>query len=257
MKDTIIKGNGKSRILKAPADIPDNFADWRDQMMSGNAYLDIAVNTNTDITNPNAGLDVVGTPLSKGNLLSDATQTALGLQSDPTVNDAIYRLYERSYQQMMASFKLLSNTTITVAGGGSTNALKIPFYSTAVSNFDVDNARIRSWGDGDLDIEGVSGDYYHVWISGNVLCQPSGGTGSKTAYIHKGTSQYHATEYQALNTTHKTTISIPEVYIGKIKVGELFGISIKGWANNDVLSTGTTAGYMGTWVSVRAVKAMN
>lgn len=33
-----------------------------------------------------------GTPLSKANLLTDATASALGLTGDPTVNDALYKL---------------------------------------------------------------------------------------------------------------------------------------------------------------------
>lgn len=67
MKDTTIKGNGKSSIIRAPSDMPATFEEWRQQLIAGNGYLDVVLNTDT--TGANAGCDVVGTPLSKANLL--------------------------------------------------------------------------------------------------------------------------------------------------------------------------------------------
>ncbi len=85
MKNTIIKDDGTSRKLKAPVDIPTSFGDWRAQLLAGNATLDIALNAD--------GCEVVGTPLSKANLLSDGAKTALGLTSeDPTVSEALEHL---------------------------------------------------------------------------------------------------------------------------------------------------------------------
>lgn len=85
MKDTVIKGNGKSRSIKAPTDMPATFEEWRTQLLAGTATLDIDLNA--------AGCDVVGTAMSKANLLSDTTKSALELSgSDPTVNDALYAL---------------------------------------------------------------------------------------------------------------------------------------------------------------------
>ncbi len=82
MKNTVIKGDGTSRKLKAPSDIPTTFGDWRAQLLAGNATLDIALNAD--------GCETVGTPLSKENLLSDTIKTALGLTSeDPTINEAL------------------------------------------------------------------------------------------------------------------------------------------------------------------------
>ena len=89
MKDTVIKGNGKSRSIKAPTDMPATFEEWRTQLLAGTATLDIGLNA--------AGCDVVGTAMSKANLLSDTTKSALELSgTDPTVNDALYALKERA-----------------------------------------------------------------------------------------------------------------------------------------------------------------
>ena len=94
MRDTTIKGNGKSSIIKAPADMPTTFEAWREQLIAGNGYLDVTLNTDT--TGENAGCDVVGTALSKANLLNDTTKAALELtQADPTVNDALYALSQK------------------------------------------------------------------------------------------------------------------------------------------------------------------
>lgn len=81
MKNTVIKGDGTSRKLKAPSSLPESFSEWRTQLLAGNATLDIALNPD--------GCDTVGTPLSKSNLLTDETKEALGLTSDdPTINEA-------------------------------------------------------------------------------------------------------------------------------------------------------------------------
>lgn len=82
MKNTVIKGDGTSRKLKAPSSLPESFSEWRTQLLAGNATLDIALNPD--------GCDTVGTPLSKSNLLTDETKTVLGLTSDdPTINEAL------------------------------------------------------------------------------------------------------------------------------------------------------------------------
>lgn len=82
MKNTVIKGDGTSRKLKAPSSLPESFSEWRTQLLAGNATLDIALNPD--------GCETVGTPLSKSNLLTDETKTVLGLTSDdPTINEAL------------------------------------------------------------------------------------------------------------------------------------------------------------------------
>lgn len=112
MKDTVIKGNGKSRSIKAPTDMPATFEEWRTQLLAGTATLDIDLNA--------AGCDVVGTAMSKANLLSDTTKSALELSgSDPTVNDALYALSQKGSPaevHVMAD----SGTTVTMSKGGKT-----------------------------------------------------------------------------------------------------------------------------------------
>ena len=112
MKDTVIKGNGKSRSIKAPTDMPTTFEEWRTQLLAGTATLDIGLNA--------AGCDVVGTAMNKANLLSDTTKSALELSgSDPTVNDALYALSQKGSPaevHVMAD----SGTTVTMSKGGKT-----------------------------------------------------------------------------------------------------------------------------------------
>ena len=112
MKDTIIKGNGKSRNIKAPADMPETFEEWRTQLLAGSATLDIGLNA--------AGCDVVGTAMSKANLLSDTTKNALELTgSDPTVNDALYALSQKGSPAEMRVYGDVG-TTVTMSRNGKT-----------------------------------------------------------------------------------------------------------------------------------------
>lgn len=120
MKDTVIKGNGKSRSIKAPTDMPATFEEWRTQLLAGTATLDIGLNA--------AGCDVVGTAMSKANLLSDTTKSALELSgSDPTVNDALYALSQKGspaechvYADNGTTVTMTKGTTVlsAVASGG-------------------------------------------------------------------------------------------------------------------------------------------
>jgi hypothetical protein len=117
MKDTVIKGNGKSRSIKAPTDMPATFEEWRTQLLAGTATLDIGLNA--------AGCDVVGTALTKANLLSDTTKSALELSgSDPTVNDALYALSQKGSP---AEVRVIADTgsTVTMSRGGKTLTGKV------------------------------------------------------------------------------------------------------------------------------------
>lgn len=117
MKDTVIKGNGKSRSIKAPIDMPATFEEWRTQLLAGTATLDIGLNA--------AGCDVVGTDMSKANLLSDTTKSALELSgSDPTVNDALYALSQKGSP---AEVRVIADTgsTVTMSRGGKTLTGKV------------------------------------------------------------------------------------------------------------------------------------
>ena len=116
MKDTSIKGNGKSSIIKAPSDMPETFEAWREQLLAGQGYLDVQLNTDT--TGANAGCNEVGTALNKANLLSDTTKAALELsQSDPTVNDALYALSQKGSP---AEVHVIADngTQVTMSKGG-------------------------------------------------------------------------------------------------------------------------------------------
>ena len=117
MKDTVIKGNGKSRSIKAPTDMPATFEEWRTQLLAGTATLDIGLNA--------AGCDVVGTAMSKANLLSDTTKSALELSgSDPTVNDALYALSQKGPP---AEVRVIADigSTVTMSRGGKTLTGKV------------------------------------------------------------------------------------------------------------------------------------
>ena len=112
MKDTVIKGDGTSRTLKAPTSMPETFEEWRSQLLAGNATMDIGLNS--------GGCTVVGTALSKANLLSDTTKAALKLsQSDPTINDALYAL---SQKVSPAEIRVMGDvgTTVTMTREGKT-----------------------------------------------------------------------------------------------------------------------------------------
>ena len=112
MKDTVIKGDGTSRALKAPASMPETFEEWRSQLLAGNATMDIGLNSD--------GCTVVGTAMSKANLLSDTTKAALELsQSDPTVNDALYALSQKGSP---AEVHVMADvgTTVTMSRSGKT-----------------------------------------------------------------------------------------------------------------------------------------
>lgn len=123
MKDTTIKGNGKSSIIRAPSDMPATFEEWRQQLIAGNGYLDVVLNTDT--TGANAGCDVVGTPLSKANLLDDTTKAALELDgADPTVNDALYALSQKGSP---AEVRVIADigSTVTMSRGSKTLTGKV------------------------------------------------------------------------------------------------------------------------------------
>ena len=123
MKDTSIKGNGKSSIIKAPSDMPETFEAWREQLLAGQGYLDVRLNTDT--TGENAGCNEIGTALNKANLLNDTTKAALELtQADPTVNDALYALSQKGSP---AEVRVIADigSTVTMSRGGKTLTGKV------------------------------------------------------------------------------------------------------------------------------------
>lgn len=124
MKNTVIKGDGTSRKLKAPSSLPESFSEWRTQLLAGNATLDIALNPD--------GCETVGTPLSKSNLLTDETKTALGLTSDdPTINEALNLL--GNAQPIIGTTPPTTSTVGTVGQQYIDTAAKLVYHCTAAA----------------------------------------------------------------------------------------------------------------------------
>lgn len=124
MKNTVIKGDGTSRKLKAPSSLPESFSEWRTQLLAGNATLDIALNPD--------GCETVGTPLSKSNLLTDETKTALGLTSDdPTINEALNLL--GNAQPIIGTTPPTTSTVGVVGQEYIDTAAKLVYHCTAAA----------------------------------------------------------------------------------------------------------------------------
>ena len=124
MKNTVIKGDGTSRKLKAPSSLPESFPEWRTQLLAGNATLDIALNPD--------GCETVGTPLSKSNLLTDETKTVLGLTSDdPTINEALKLL--GNAQPIIGSTPPTTSTVGVVGQEYIDTAAKLVYHCTAAA----------------------------------------------------------------------------------------------------------------------------
>lgn len=255
MKDTIIKGNGKSRIIKAPDDMPATYTEWRDQLIAGNGFLDTQVNT--DVASANAGLDTLGTALNKANLLTDATATALGLtQTDPTINDALSLLGGVSPAPLSATYFLAGDIAIT------SNAEKKILFASEYSSFEIGDQKIVNWQDGDYQItdnpSNYGDTYYHVWVGGNVACYSGSGMGPRAVMLRRSDSGrlIGARGWPSINTagypTYVYVFSIPEVYLGKVKVGTTFGLSAYQWASGDIIKSGTE--YPSSYITIRAIK---
>lgn len=85
MQDTILKGTGNSRSIKAPPDLLTRCPTWTDaarEMINGTFFADL---------NPlnAAGVQTMGTSLNKANLLKDATAALYGLPAT-AVPDTVF-----------------------------------------------------------------------------------------------------------------------------------------------------------------------
>lgn len=156
MKNTVIKGDGTSRKLKAPSSLPESFPEWRTQLLAGNATLDIALNPD--------GCETVGTPLSKSNLLTDETKTALGLTSDdPTINEALNLL--GNAQSIIGT---APPTTSTVGVVGQTyidTAAKLVYHCTAAA------ATGYTWISADKNLQDTKQDKATAITTSNIASQ--------------------------------------------------------------------------------------
>lgn len=93
MKDFVPKGKGNSRFLKSVSNFLSLYPTYNDMvaaLVAGTLPIDL------NGINPD-GVTQVGTALNKASLLSDETAAVLELsQSDPTVNDALYALSQKT-----------------------------------------------------------------------------------------------------------------------------------------------------------------
>lgn len=167
MKNTVIKGDGTSRKLKAPSSLPESFPEWRTQLLAGNATLDIALNPD--------GCETVGTPLSKSNLLTDETKTVLGLTSDdPTINEALKLL--GNAQTIIGT---APPTTSTVGVVGQTyidTAAKLVYHCTAAA------ATGYTWISADKNLQDTKQDKSTAITTSNIASQ----TVNKAKYATDG-----------------------------------------------------------------------
>lgn len=173
MKDFVPKGTGNSRFLKSVSNFLSLYPSYEDFV----AAL-VAGTLPIDLNGINAeGVTQVGTGLTKANFLTDATATALELsQADPTVNDALYALSQKTQPAMLnihtnsgvvvratKGSKVLSATanssglavlypdefgTWTLSATISGKTLTVPFEIDAIAVFDfvmTTNLETASW----------------------------------------------------------------------------------------------------------------
>lgn len=156
MKNTVIKGDGTSRKLKAPSSLPESFSEWRTQLLAGNATLDIALNPD--------GCETVGTPLSKSNLLTDETKTALGLTSnDPTINEALKLLGDA--QPIIGTTPPTTSTVGVVGQEYIDTAAKLVYHCTAAA------ATGYTWISADKNLQDTKQDKATAITTSNIASQ--------------------------------------------------------------------------------------
>lgn len=167
MKSTVIKGDGTSRKLKAPSSLPESFSEWRTQLLAGNATLDIALNPD--------GCETVGTPLSKSNLLTDETKTALGLTSDdPTINEALKLLGDA--QPIIGTAPPTTSTVGVVGQEYIDTAAKLVYHCTAAG------ATGYTWISADKNLQDTKQDKSTAITTSNIASQ----TVNKAKYATDG-----------------------------------------------------------------------
>lgn len=163
MKNTVIKGDGTSRKLKAPSSLPESFPEWRTQLLAGNATLDIALNPD--------GCETVGTPLSKSNLLTDETKTVLGLTSDdPTIDEALNLL--GNAQPIIGTTPPTTSTVGVVGQEYIDTAAKLVYHCTAAA------ATGYTWISADKNLKDTKQDKSTAITTSNIASQ----TVSKAKY---------------------------------------------------------------------------
>lgn len=90
MKDTIIKGTGNSRSIKAPPNLLTLYPTWE---AAAQAMIDGTFPIDLGPLNP-AGVQVMGTELNKPNLLKDQTAARYGLPATAVPDDVLVKVRE-------------------------------------------------------------------------------------------------------------------------------------------------------------------
>ena len=118
MTDTIIKGTGNSRTIKTVPNIKamvSSLDDLLDLFIAGFPVDILGLNP--------TGVQVAGTDLTKGNLLTDETATGMGLTSSATPNDALAKLHALvTTAQNTANLRALITSGSYVGSGKSGSA---------------------------------------------------------------------------------------------------------------------------------------
>lgn len=155
---------------------------------------------------------------------------------------------------------LIMTANITAAQTVTTGTQNVRFnnvlHQTMVGITEAININYSGTGQGTFTITGPT-QYYDVWISGAVLCIPSGNTGIKDIYVQYNNEARFATEAYFPNGATRISIQIPEVYLGPVASGSgQFGIAVTNWTSGDVIGQGSIPNdnYGSTWVSIKAYR---
>lgn len=138
-KDRVPLGNGKSRMLRAPADTPETWADFRAKLLAGEAYVDLGRNNAS--TGPDAGIVQAGTALNKAKLdeLLAASGTSAGTATALTLAQEGFTLTDGAVVRIKLHTDLQGGATLNVAGTGAK-----PIY-TAKGKAVAGGYRAGSW----------------------------------------------------------------------------------------------------------------
>ena len=124
-KDRVPLGNGKSRMLRAPADIPKEWGAYREQLIAGEAYVDILANDQT--TGANAGIVRKGTLKNKAKFdeLLAASGTTAGTATALTLDQEGFNLRDGAVVRIKLHTDLQGGATLNVAGTGAKPLLTV------------------------------------------------------------------------------------------------------------------------------------
>lgn len=135
MKDLAIKGTGNSRYLKSVDSfltLYPTYEAFAQALVDGTLPIDLN-GINAD------GIQQAGTPLTKANLLDDATAEKLGLSGDPTVSQALAGILQKPIRA-----KLTVSGWTAVTGGYEQSVAVAGLLTTDDTRTRVDPVRSES-----------------------------------------------------------------------------------------------------------------